>query len=79
MRSLAARPERARQEIVMSITTYTMKTMTCTCGHQEMGTTDQDVTSKMESHIANEHSDDVRGTKRLLEKAKQTVAEELHT
>jgi hypothetical protein len=44
-----------------------------------MGTTDQDVTSKMESHIANEHSDDPRGTKRLLEKAKMTVTEEMHT
>ncbi len=63
----------------MSVTIRTMKTMTCTCGHQEMGTTDQDVTSKMESHIANEHSDDPRGTKRLLEKAKMTVTEEMHT
>ena len=53
--------------------------MTCTCGHQDMGTTDQDVTSKLESHMHNEHSERGREIKRMMQKAKQTIQEELHT
>jgi predicted small metal-binding protein len=50
-----------------------MKTVTCECGHEETGSSENDVITRMESHIADEHSD--ADKKKMLKSAERTMRE----
>ena len=52
-----------------------MKTMTCECGHMEQGGSENDVRSKMESHISNEHTDRTADHKKMMHEAEKTLTE----
>lgn len=50
-----------------------MKTMTCECGHVEEGVTENDVASKMESHLKNAHADRAGEHNKMMAEAKKTL------
>ena len=52
-----------------------MQTMTCECGHVVQGGSENDVTSKMQSHIHNEHADRSHEHKKMLNDAKKSLKE----
>lgn len=52
--------------------------MTCTCGHQENGTTETEVIDRMETHMTNEHSGKSSDLDRMMRKAEKTIVEELY-
>ena len=48
-----------------------MQAMTCECGHMEQGGSDNDVATKMQSHIHNEHPDRASDHKKCFTKRKR--------
>jgi predicted small metal-binding protein len=50
-----------------------MKTMTCECGFVAQGASENDVVSKMQSHIHNDHADRSSEHKKMLNDAKKTM------
>lgn len=50
-----------------------MKTMTCECGHVESGSSENDVASKMKSHIHNDHPDRASDHKKMMHEAEKTL------
>ncbi len=50
-----------------------MKTMTCECGHVEQGSSENDVVSKMESHLKNDHPDQISEHKKMMNTARKTI------
>jgi len=52
-----------------------MQAMTCECGHMEQGGSDNDVATKMQSHIHNEHPDRASDHKKMLHEAKKSLKE----
>ncbi len=52
-----------------------MKTMTCECGHVEQGASENDVASKMESHISNDHPERTADHKKMMNDARKTLTD----
>lgn len=52
-----------------------MKSATCECGHQEIGSTDKDVMNKMQSHMHNAHADRSSDMKKMMKDAEKTITE----
>ena len=50
-----------------------MKSAVCECGHEEVGATDKDVMTKIESHIRNEHPERESDVKKMLKTAEKTI------
>lgn len=49
--------------------------MTCECGHVEQGASENDVASKMQSHLMNDHPDRSTEHKKMMHAAEKTLAE----
>ena len=49
--------------------------MTCECGVSVQGTTENDASSKMQSHLHNDHPDRSSEHKKMLHAAQKTVTE----
>lgn len=52
-----------------------MKKMTCECGYVAQGASDNDIESKMESHMKNGHADREVEHKKMMGDAKKTLME----
>jgi len=47
--------------------------MTCECGHVAQGASENDVRSKMQSHIHNDHPDRTSDHKKMIHEAEKTL------
>jgi len=50
-----------------------MKSMTCECGVAVQGASENDVTTKMQSHLHNDHPDQSAEHKKMLHQAEKTI------
>lgn len=53
-----------------------MQTMTCECGSVVSGASENDVVSKMQSHLHNDHADRAGDHKKMMHEAKKTLDEQ---
>ncbi len=50
-----------------------MKSALCECGHEEVGATEKEVMTRMESHMRNEHPEQEADMKKMMKQAEKTM------